>query len=246
MHVYDTLIIGSGYFSVGYAIKNKNTVICEEHQLCDVNFYLPLNDFTYHPYTPTTTWGEKLFNFYSERNLFCNNMQNLNSFEGAFCKFIYENEVNVLLKTRVIKATKTADGIYDVTVQSNEGLTHIFTKNIIDTVNKSPKTHYTVLFFSENIKKDSQLLLNAFSGAKIVTAFYNERYAIQIPTFNQSENLVKLYVYEKWKNLATSTKIIYMAPVLYSLTASSNLCDNYYNNPIQAFEAGYLYKGEKL
>ena len=64
MQVYDTLIIGSGYFSVGYAMKNKNAVIVEDHQICDVNFYLPLKGYKYFPFSPSTTQGKKLLNHY--------------------------------------------------------------------------------------------------------------------------------------------------------------------------------------
>lgn len=246
MKIYDTLIVGSGYFSVGYAIKNKNVIIIEEHQTCDVNFYLPLKSFKYNHYEPVSAKAKELYSLYLERNIFNKTEQNVNAFEGAFCKFIYENNVDVLLKTRMVRISKTPNGVFDVTVQSNEGLTHIFAKQIINTINKAQKNYYTTLFISNDIACDKKALLSVFDGAEFENTFYPDRFALHIPISNTNENLIKLFVYEKWNSCGTKAKIVYMAPVFYSTTATSAVCDDYYDNPIRAFEAGYLYKGEAL
>ena len=56
MQIYDALIIGCGYASVGFARKNKNVIICEEHQICDTGFYLPARCYEHFPYRAKTAY----------------------------------------------------------------------------------------------------------------------------------------------------------------------------------------------
>lgn len=245
MKIYDTLIIGCSYFSVGYAMNNPNTIICEAHQTCDNNFYLPIRGFDYKPYKPQTSEGEKLLEIFNSRNLLSEKGHNVSAFEGAFCKYIYENNVNVLLKCRVIR-TKESNGVYDVTVQSNEGLSHIFARKILNSLSDAPKNLYTALFISTDIEKDKPILLSAFKGSVIKSAVHDRRYAIHIPVTITDENLVKVWVYENWKNANVDAKIIYMSPIIYSSNKSNKVCDDNFISPIQAFEAGYLFKGDNV
>ena len=49
MEQFDTVLIGSGYSSIGYAVGNKKTLIVEEQEIADTHFYLPLRSFRYTP-----------------------------------------------------------------------------------------------------------------------------------------------------------------------------------------------------
>ena len=187
MNVYDTLIIGSGYSSVGYATYCPNTVICEEHQICDTGFYLPMRGFRYRHYSPKTEEGRRLFDIFSSLSLFRENEQNTNGFEFAFCKYIAEKQVNILLKCRVIRIEQQPSGIYDVTLHSNEGLTHLFAKKILDTTDEAGEKRFSVLFVCSDIEKVKEKLLSAFEGAQIESAFYPDRYALHIPIKNSDE-----------------------------------------------------------
>lgn len=244
MNVYNTLIIGSGYSSIGYATACPNTVICEEHQICDTHFYLPLRSFRYKYYSPKTKEGSKLLNIFDSLSLFKDNEQNVNGFEFALCKYVFEKRLDILLKCRMICIEHRKDHIYDVTVQTNEGLTHLFAKEILDTTNRSSEEYYTILFVCDDIEKVKGKLLSAYSGAKIESAFYPGRYAIHISACDTDENRIKLDVYEKWRTLGIDAKILYMAPVFYGKANTEKLCDDHYENPIEAFEAGYLYAKE--
>lgn len=244
MNVYDTLIIGSSYSAVGYATASPNTVICEEHQICDTSFYLPLRSFGHEHYNPKTEEGTQLLNKFDSLSLFRKNEQNTNGFEFALCKYVLEKELNILLKCRVVEIRKQSDNIYDVTVQTNEGLTHLFTKKILDMTNRSGKKRFTVLFLCNDIEKVQGKLLSAYSGAEIEPAFYTGRYALHISANGTDENRIKLEVYEKWRTLGIDAKILYMAPVFYGEGRADKLCDDNYANPIEAFEAGYFYAKE--
>ena len=244
MKIYDTLIIGSGYSSVGYALSHESCIICEEHQICDVNFYMPLRSFTYHQYTPKTEEGKILFDLFGEYNIFKDGEQNTNGMEFVFCKYITEKDLNILLKCRVIRREKTSDGLYDVTVQTNEGLSHIYAKNILDTQSGEDRNFYTLLFICDKIDSEREKLLSAFEGAEIESAFYEGRYALHIPRKNASENEIKLDIYNKWNSLSVDARILYMAPVFYGNNSKNKLSDANFKNPIEAFEAGYLYGKE--
>ena len=244
MKIYDTLIIGSGYTSIGYAVKNENSIICEEHQICDVNFYLPLRRFAYHHYEPRTEEGKRLQSLFDSYSLFKEGQQNTNGFEFVFCKYITEKNVDISLKCRVIRKEKRPDDIYDVTVQTNEGLSHIFARKILDTQVGEEKKFFTLLFVCDDIAGVKENLLSTFKGAEIERAFYKDRYALHIPTENLNENEIKLDVYNKWNALSINAKILYMAPVFYGRSSDSELSDESYKNPIEAFEAGYLYEKE--
>ena len=244
MNIYDTLIIGCGYSSVGYAQANKNTIICEEHQVCDTNFYLPLSSFSHTPYIAETEEGKKLQKAFDDLSIFSKNSQNTNGFECAFCNYLVENPANILLKCRVINASKK-DDIYDVTIQTNEGLSHIYARQIIDCTNTPKQKVITVLFTSTHIEDTKDALLSAFDGSVIEEAFYKNRYAIHISTDDKDENTAKLYIYNKWCELDTDAKIVYIAPVFSSEENPLNiLCDANYKNPVEAFEKGYKFGKE--
>lgn len=244
MKVYDTLIIGSGYSSVGYAVENGSTLICEEHQICDTHFYLPLRTFAYKPYAPTTATGTKMLEIFDSLGLFEGNMQNTNAFECALSKYVFESEVSILLKCRVVRVNTGADGVMDVTLHTNEGLTHVYTKKIIDTTNEAADRFVTVLFVTDNIDEAACAISEAFEGGKIEPAFFEGRYALHLPTHGVDENSIKLDIYERWKTLDTDAKILYIAPIFYSEAGKRGLCDDNYSNPVEAFEAGMLYARE--
>ena len=246
MHVYDTLIIGCGYGVVGYAAANKNTMICEEHQICDTGFYLPLRTFQRTPYTPKTAEGKALQDVFDGLDLFNGDQQNANEFEFALCKYISEKDIKVLLKCRVIGSEKCADGILDETVHTNEGLSHILTKQVLNSVaDDLQEKRITILFTASDYVAATDELLSAFPGASVETAFYEARRALHIPVESLGENLdentVKLAIYQKWNTLTGNAKILYIAPVFYGKAPDTYLNDGQFNNPIEAFENGWFY-----
>lgn len=244
MNVYDTLIIGSGYSSIGYATACPSTIICEEHQICDTSFYLPLRSFHYKHFSPKTEEGVRLLSTFDSLSLFKDNKQNTNGFEFALCKYISEKQFHILLKCRVIRIEHRSDKIYDVTVQTNEGLTHLFANKILDTTDKSSEKYFSVLFLCDDIEKVKDTLLSAYSKAQIEPAFYPGRYALHVSAHNTDENRIKLEIYQTWRSLGIDAKILYMAPVFYGEPNADRLCDENYENPIEAFEAGYFYGKE--
>ena len=240
MQIYKTLIIGGGFSSIGYAAACPGTVICEEHQICDTGFYLPLRSFRYQPYAPKTEEGAHLLRIFHALSLFKGAEQNTNGFEFALSRYVLEKRLDIQLKCRVIDRRKGPDAIYDVTVQTNRGLEHLLTERILDTTPSLGERFFTVLFVCNDIKSVKSRLLAAFDGAYIEPAFYPRRYALHLPVGTTDENRIKHTVYEQWRTLDVDAKILYMAPVFYTEAATALLSDAAYANPIQAFEAGYF------
>jgi len=250
MHIYDNLMIGSGYSSLGYALANQNSIICEQYEACDTHFYLPMKHFSYSEYIPETEYGKKLFEMFSAHGLFSDAMQNVNCFESVFCSFISDSDAEILIKCRVVEVKTTQDGIHEVTVITNSGLESIYAKNVIDTRSTSAKERFlTVLYVSENPDEDRKKLEKEFDGAYIENAFYRGRYSLYIPCGEcENINAMRLDICTKWKQAFVEAKILYMASV--SGVHNANIVkdempnDDWFSNPIEAFEAGYFYAKE--
>ena len=106
--------------------------------------------------------------------------------------------------------------------------------------NRADEGFFTVLFICDDVERVKDRLLSAYSSAQIEPAFYSGRYALHISAHGTDENRIKLEIYEKWRSLGIDAKILYMAPVFYGKVNADKLCDYNYDNPIEAFEAGYF------
>ena len=250
MHVYDTLIIGSGYSSMGYALKKENCIILEETQCCDAHFYLPLKSFIFTAYTPKTELGIKLNSVFEKYNLFKDGFMCLNAFESAFCEFISGENIEIILKSKVIGYEKTDDNIFKITAVSSEGLCTFYAKNIIDSKGKEADKYITVLFATENGADAIEKLSKIFTDGTFTKAFYENRFAMHLPAKNiDNINEMLSIIEEKWKMANTDAKVLYVAPVFATAPNKNN--DNFpkdfnFENPIEAFEAGvFLAGGDK-
>lgn len=245
MHVYDALIIGSGYSAVGYALKNGNSIIIEETQCCDSQFYLPLRSFVCDDYSPVTDLGKRLNSVFEKYNLFKDGYMCTNAFEPAFCEFLRTEKVEIFLKSRVVNYIKT-DGIFEITVISSEGLSTIYAKNVFDTrPQKDAKRFLTVLSMTKDIDSAIKLLSNTFEDATFEKAFYDDRFAMHLPAEILDINEMLINIHDKWLLAGTEAKILYVAPVFFTEKDSSVDFPKDYNfsNPIEAFEAGILFQG---
>lgn len=253
MHIYDTLIIGSGYASAGYALARENCMICEQNEICDTHFYLPMKQFGYSDYMPMTEQGRELKQIFSDLGLFGEKLQNVNGFESGFCTFLSQKEIDIRLKCRVVDSKCCADGVNRVTLISNSGLETVYAKKILDTCNEAlfKRKCLTILVSTEDINNLEAVFQDVFPGSYWEKAFYEGRYALYIPVEETEDvNLLKLMIYQKWKMYGINAKILYIAPVIgmhmgegvnENGSTDSLPCDDMFGNPIEAFEAGFNY-----
>ncbi len=252
MHMYDYIIIGSGYSSAGFALKNGNCVICEESQCCDPNFYLPLRSFIHREYTPETELGKELCGVFNKHALFDGSYMCTNAFESAFCEFLWDKSIDILLKCRVVSIEKKDDGTFIATVYTNEGLSTLYAKNIIDTTpcQRDEKSYMTVLYMTEKTQEAEKALSEVFDSGIFTKAFYENRYALHIPvTETEDVNEMLCRINDKWLTVQTDARILYASPVFYSIPHNKEYDkstfpkDYYFENPIAAFEEGIFFAG---
>lgn len=247
MHLYDALIIGSGYSSLGYALARKNCIILEETQCCDAHFYLPLKSFIYDKYTPVTVFGKELNSMFEKYNLFNDGFMCTNAFEPTFCQFIAKENVNIILKSRVVTCKKLDDK-FEVTFISAEGLVTVYAKNVYDTrPAKTAKRYITVISMTENIDSAVKILSKTFTDATFTKAFYDDRFAMHLPVNSTADiNETLSYIHDKWLLASVDAKILYVAPVFATKKDDEPFGfpkDYNFKNPIHAFESGVLFAG---
>ena len=166
MKCYDLLIIGSGYTSLGMALARKNVLICEESESCDTGFCSTLKCFTWEDYEPKTELGEHLFKYYKDLGLFSENMQNCTGFECGFCEFALNNNVNILLKCRVVQVEEENE-MKKVTLLTNSGLEQVLTKDIWFTTQKPEKKIFSLLF---TVSASNSTISASFGATGFATA----------------------------------------------------------------------------
>lgn len=259
-NVYNTIIIGSGYTSVGYALSNKNTLILEQSENADTTFYLALTNFNVKTVTAKTLVGKELLEKFSSHNLFKDGAQCLNAFECALCDFILDKGVEILFKTRVLSISeKDNNGIITLTVLTVSGIQTLKTNKLIDArychkyndcSNEQQskgdcKNFWTVLLMTDNPDVAKQTLLNTFNGAIFENAYFEGRYALHIPIDNFNDfNQMKIEVFDKWTKAKPDCKILYFAPTTFAVpTVVKNgfPIDCEFDNPISAIDSGYNY-----
>lgn len=236
MKTYEIIILGSGFTSLGIASKEKSSLIIEKSECLDRSFYMPLKSYNYTPFTPTLKGAKRLSEIFSELNLFLDGKQNVNGFDVALCNYANEIKADVLLRTTVLSA-ENVNGYFEVTVQNNGGTKTYKAKKLIDTRSDKLNPKYTVLFSGS--VADKQEVEKAFS-TKVSDAFYDGWYALIFDASGFEINDVTVYVYNKWKDYSLKAKILYMPPQ-FSYCSNNELSDDFYDNPIKAFEAGEEY-----
>ena len=245
MQIFDTLVIGCTYTSLGYAIEQGNTKIVDAHQVCDTVFSLTLPSFTYVPYQPKTEEGMALLHHFERLSLIKNGMQNTSAFECALCAYLMEKNFIPTLKCRVIETKMTENGITEVTVQTNAGLEVLYTKRVIEASAIKAQRWLSVLYLTEEPARAREALLEIFPGATTETAFYENRYALHLPIEDHDINAVKAFLYDTWNQNEIPAKILYIAPLFYQKESGGMLSDYGYENPIRAFESGILLSREE-
>ena len=247
MKKYQTLIIGSSFSSIGYAIANKDTLIVEQTEMLDTSFYLPMRGFSKCDYEPKTELGCELYSIFRERGIITDEGQNVSAFEIGLCRFAEKHAPNVYLKCRVIES-KQENGFFTVTLLHNGGIETVEAKKVIDTrETKSGKKCLAVIFdCPEKDISDGEISV-AFPEDEVKTSFYKNRYVLYANVKSEDINDAKCEIYEKWKKLE-GYRILYTAPAFYYPDAQyPQLCDGRFENPIAAFEDGIrLAKEDKI
>ena len=129
--LYNTIVIGSGYYSVAYALNHEKTLIIEETQLLDPNFCARLCSFEMDANQPNSPDAKSLFGAFRGEGLLKAGCIAVNELETAFCRFVQGRELNVLLGTVCLEIREHRDG-FAVDICNNDGISTLYAKTIID------------------------------------------------------------------------------------------------------------------
>lgn len=235
MKKYGTLVIGSNFASIGYAMGAENALIVEQTEMLDTSFYLPMVGFEYKEYEPVTEYGRELLGLFLEYGIVKDGRACVNAYEIALSRFAERHGANIYLKCRVIDK-KERDGGYVVTLLHNGGLEEIEVGRIIDARPKNKGEKRLTVLFDTVGDADASIVLSAFPGARVTGAFYEGRYAAFIPIWQDDVNDAKVEIYGKWRDIE-GLRILYIAPVFHYTDAVYPLFFGA-ENPIKAYERG--------
>ena len=144
MKSFDTVILGSGYFSLGYALSSDNVLIIERTQLSDPNFGGTLSGFGFNISSAWTNETKSLHSYYLDNKIVSEFRLNSSVSEVGLCAYIEKRNVNILLGTECIDIKKRNDG-YELTLINNGGYDRLFCKMLIDTRCSDEKKYLNVL-----------------------------------------------------------------------------------------------------
>ena len=142
---YNTVILGSGYFSLGYAMSHPDTLIIERSQLLDPNFGGTLSGFSSRAEdqngigTPSP-----LKTHFTENGFLRDGAIHINLSEIAISSFFSNKPLPVLLNTE-ITSVRHGDNGFSITFQSVDGITEIEADEVIDTRDGGEKNILNVL-----------------------------------------------------------------------------------------------------
>jgi hypothetical protein len=237
MKIYDTLLIGSGYYAAGYADAQKNCLIVEEGQVADTQFYLPMRGFAAEGMKPMTKAGGRLFDLALEMGLFRDGGLCANALESLLARHMLAVGTPILLKCRAVRTCREGE-LTRVTLLTNAGLSDVYAKKILDTRPRPRHKAITVLLHSaEPIGAAASALLAAFPGAELAPAFYEGRTALTVPADGYDENTVTCMIHDRFPKIS-GVRILYIAPSLVALGCEGQQTDAAYSDPIAAYEAG--------
>ena len=237
MEIYDTLLLGSGYYAVGYAEARGNCLIVEEGQVADTQFYLPMRGFSSGAMEPSTEAGRRLYDTVAGMGLIGRGGLCVNGLESALARHILTIGVRLRLKCRAVEQVAEGD-LCRVVLSSNAGLCTVYARRVLDTRPRPERRFVTVLVQSDRPYAELAPLLHAFPGAELSCAFYEGRYALTVPADGYDENSVKVMIWERFPRLL-GVKILYIAPAFLASHCQGQPTDAAYDDPIQAYEAGY-------
>lgn len=160
---FETLIIGSGYFSLGYAQSHKNTLIIEETQLVDPNFFGRLDGFGMVTRRPTAKSAAELYDALDADGVIGEGRLAVNELEPAVCRFLRGKEPDILLGTVCVGVEKEKGG-YLVSICNNEGVSELHCKRVIDTRTEQGSVMNILVAIEDGKEPQIEGILPAFYG----------------------------------------------------------------------------------
>lgn len=204
--MFDCIIIGGGYFSVGYVKNHPNSVFIERGELLDKYFCGSFNQGKNWGKKPKSKNSAALSDYFKSLNIICGDKADIAALETAFCSFLKDELPNCLMLTDTVKIEKE-NGIFSVTVYNNEGFSVIKGKKIIINAPFNSEKSMAVRFLAEESE-----IKRIFPGAICEKGFAEGEIYAYIPSDDDSTAECKMKIIDKWCSAAPNGKLVYTAP----------------------------------
>lgn len=134
MKTYETVILGSGFFSFAYALSHENVLILERNQLADRAFGACLRGFARSRKTTLSPAARELEGFFRQHGILTDDRVDVPNLELGLCAFLPKKEKpDILLDTLCTSVKKQDAGLWQITAVNNEGICRFSAKTLIDT-----------------------------------------------------------------------------------------------------------------
>jgi len=242
--MYETVILGSGYFSVGYAYAHQNTLIIEETQLADPHFFGTLEGFDADFVKPTSQGAAELYGSFEKDGVLKEGRLAVNELEPALCRFIKNTQPEILLGSFCTEVKKTQKG-YNVTLCNNEGIRVVSTRRVIDTRQREGKKINLLLALKDGqIPRLDNVLPSFYEGQKIWKVYFEDECDV-----NEAKSRILDVYGDRLREcgariIATSYRMIDDSNPEPCEDAQGiwKVCERSFGNPFAAFEKGELWK----
>ena len=242
MRRYDTVIVGSGFYSFGYAAAHGNTLIVEETHLADRHFSGCLRGFSYADAPLSAPMAKALAAYMREHGIVCGDRICVPALEAGLCAFFADCSFEVLLGTTCTEIEKDGEG-YRLLLFNSEGISTVSAKRVIDTrVCGGNVLNILVQGGIGNIVQEVSISNAFYSGQKILSLHFGNETDI---------NRAKAEAYPRLRELLmpTGATVLQMAYRMYRAEPSVPFIDDkgvwridesFFGDPFTAFERGEL------
>ncbi|MBQ9116298.1 MAG: hypothetical protein IJY04_04695 [Clostridia bacterium] len=166
MRSYDTVILGSGFFSFGYALNSESCLIVERTQLADPNFSGTFNGFH-----AANGESSPLFDFFTENGLIKGTSVNAPLAESALCAYTVPYKPEILLGTDCVSVSQ--NGLrYDITLFNSEGFSTVSAKHVINA--RPPSDRRSLNLLCRGVANIQALPYSDKFSLSVSPAFYPE------------------------------------------------------------------------
>ena len=167
--IYETVILGSGYFSLGYASSHDKTLIIEETQLLDPHFFGTLSGFSMSVGDICAKGEKALLESFVDEGVIADGRVAVNELEPALCRFVECQMPDILLGSFCSDIRKTDNG-YEVEICNNEGVSRVLANRVIDTrLPAGNKINLLLAVNAENLPKAEGLQPAFYSDQAVVS-----------------------------------------------------------------------------
>lgn len=237
----ELLILGGGHVAMGLAVAQPDSLICEESEFLDAGFSLTLKGFTRNKYRPLSAPSVALQALYEDMGLLSEAKFHCGALEVGASRFALEQNISVLLKSRMVKLEKMPEG-YAATFITNAGLETVHARNVVDVCPGKTAGSLSALFTLLD-EESFNRVAKCFPDGKVEPSFCPQWGALHMPVAPEMDyNRAIRQLYGSWK---LEEKLALIAPRLTYLPASMQTpSDSAFDDPLAAFEAGYRWGKE--